>query len=232
MIMIVRLLSLFFALLSMLACAPARVDMSDPVFYNEKTPSIVMVKKVDYDSHGRPLFRDLLRERPLKSGEQFTLVYYCDNKPVKSFDIAIIGRKPDMLKPLAVIYDWTGSGFKVGAQLAAESLRGVGNDKYAWVVPAASLVVGTAAGFVIGIGASIPVALQEVGTLMADNEALLGFSEYAYDERGRIRSMRIFQPDEMQRELVKTEFNYRGDDTAPFETSVYSRPEDKIRTIR
>jgi len=224
----VRIIVLLFITFS--ACAPTRVNMSNPAFYHEKTSSIVLIKKIEYDPHGLPLFRTLLRERPVKKGEQFTLVYYGGNKPVKSFDIAIVGRNPDITRPLMVIYDWTGKGFQVGVQLAVESMRGV-RDKNGLLVPAASMVVGTAAGFVIGVGASIPVAFQEAGTLIADNEVLLGFSEYAYDERGRLRSIRVWYPDEKPRELVRTEYDYHGDEATPFQTTVYSDPENKTRII-
>lgn len=216
---------------SLIGCAPARVDLADPAILGGEAPTVVLVKRVEYDTHGRPLFRSVLKERPVKAGEQFTLVYYRGARPVKSLDIAIAGRKPDFVKPLKVIYDWTGNGFAAGAQFALEILPHSGGDKYAWVVPAASLVVGTAAGFVIGVGASVPVALGEAGALMSDCEVLMGFSEYAYDEQGRMRRMRLFLPDEAQQELVRTEFNYHGNETAPFETVVYSRPENKVRTI-
>ena len=233
MLLTARALSLILLPIIVLSCAPSRVNMSDPVFFNEMTTSIVMVKRIEYDNHGRPLFRSVIQKRPDKTGEQFTLVYFRGDKPVKSFDIAVVGRRPDIVRPLGVIYDWTGKGFKVGFELAIESMRGVdANDKYAWVIPAASLVVGTAAGFVIGVGASVPVAIQEVNALITDNEVLISFSEYAYDERGRMKSMRIFQPDEKPRELVKTEFNYHGNEPAPFETVVFSYPEDKTRTVQ
>lgn len=205
--------------------------MATPAFYNEKTSSIAMIKKIDYDSHGLPMFQSVLQQRPEKAGEQFTFVYYWDNRPVKSFDIAIVERKPDMMRPLAVIYDWTGKGFVTGVRLAFDALRGVTNNKDGWIVPVASLVAGTAAGFVIGVGASVPVAIKEINTLIIDSEVLIGHSEYTYDQEGRLHIARTFQPTEEPQELVRTEFIYRDNETIPSQTIIYSYPENKTRTI-
>jgi hypothetical protein len=212
-------------------CAPAHVDLAHPALYQGKTITVAMVKKVEYDSHGRPLFQSVLQKRPEKAGEQFTVVQYEENRPVISYDIVIVGRKPDMMRPLAVVYDWTGKGFETGVRLAVDSLRGAADNKYGWVVPVASMVVSTAAGFVIGVGASVPVAMREINTLITDNEVLLGYSEYTHDQDGRLRIMRVFQPAETPREIVKTEYLYHDHDKTPYQTDIYSSPENKLRTI-
>ena len=58
-----------------------------------------MVKKIEYDEHGRPLFREKLGTRPGGAGEQFTLVHAVNERPVRSYDIAIVEQqKADMRK--------------------------------------------------------------------------------------------------------------------------------------
>jgi hypothetical protein len=63
-------------------------------------------------------------------------------------------------------------------------------------------------------------------------ETLISRTVYEYDERGRIRFMRLYPPEERATELVKTEFSYAGDSETPFKTDVLSVVENKVRTIR
>jgi hypothetical protein len=66
-----------------------------------------MVKKIDYNLHGGPLFREKIGTRPDRSSEQFTLVHAVNGRVVRSYDIAIIEQQhADMSKPLAIVFDW------------------------------------------------------------------------------------------------------------------------------
>lgn len=81
--------------------------------------TIFLVSKIEYDDHGRPLFSHIVSRRPGSSGDRFTIVHAVNNKPVRSYDIAIVEQqKADMGKPLAVIYEWTGKGFEGGLAIS------------------------------------------------------------------------------------------------------------------
>ncbi|MGE5173814.1 MAG: hypothetical protein ACM3MD_08295 [Betaproteobacteria bacterium] len=94
-------------------------------------------------------------------GERFTIVHAVNDRPVRSYDIAIVAKKADMSKPLAVTYVRTGKGFEAGlnitGNLAQVHYQGAGRD--AGVYPAfvtAPIVIGGMTGFVVGIVSSIP----------------------------------------------------------------------------
>jgi hypothetical protein len=186
-----------------------------------------MLQKIDYDPHGLPMFQSILQKRPDKAG-QFTLVYYWDNRPVKSFDIAIVRKRPEVMQPLAVVYEWTGKGFKVGVYLASKINS---SDKTGLRLDATEMTLGTAAGFVIGVVAAVPTTIKEINGLIAGNEVLISYSEYTYDQAGRLHIARTFQPAEKPRELVRTEFDYLDNETIPTQTIIYSYPDDKTRTM-
>jgi len=82
--------------------------------------STFLVKKVGYDGHGRPLFNERLDSRPGAAGDQFTIVHAVNERPVRSYDIAIVEQqKADMGRPLAVLYEWTGKGFEGGLAISS-----------------------------------------------------------------------------------------------------------------
>lgn len=202
--------------------------------------SMFLVKKIDYDAHGRPLFRERTGKRPGAAGERFTIVHAVNDRPSRSYDIAIVERqKADMGKPLAVVYEWTGKGFEVGLAIS----RGMVPSSYSassgdgalvfLAAMTAPVVVGGVTGFVVGIVSSIPETVAELRNLLVNaRESVIGYAVYEYDEKGRIRFMKLYPPVEHAQELVKTEFHYTGDREEPSKTEVTSLIEKSVRTIR
>ncbi len=200
--------------------------------------SIFLVKKIGYDRYGRPLFDDRLNKRPGPAGETFTVVHAINKRPVRSYDIAIVSSKADLTKPFAVIYDWTGRGFEVGAEITSGLFpQGVtiqsGEEAAVYLaVKAAPIVVTTVTGFVVGVLASIPETAAELKNIVVNaRETVLGRREYIYDERGRIKFMNLYPPAEHAEALVKTQFIYEGYGETPIRTEVISVAERKVRTI-
>jgi hypothetical protein len=197
-----------------------------------------MVQQIDYDEYGRPLFQKKLDTRPVSAGEQFTLVHAVNERPVRSYDIAIIAQEQvDMRRPLEVVYEWTGRGFEAGYSITGNLFRGhvyaSGNEALAVVaVEAAPIIIGGVAGFVFGVLASLPETAIELRHVIVNaRELVMGYTVYEYDEKGRIRFMKLYPPMGHAEELVNTEFHYSGDSDIPSGTEVTSRVEKKIRRV-
>ena len=196
-----------------------------------------MVKKIEYDEHGRPLFREKLGTRPGGAGEQFTLVHAVNERPVRSYDIAIIEQQQaDMRKPLAIVYEWTGRGFQAGLDISGHlgvSFYGSGREAALYLaIMTAPIVIGGVTGFVVGIVSSIPETAIELRRVIVNaQEMVMGYTLYEYDEKGRIRSMKLYPPVEHAEELVNTKFHYAGESEVPSKTEVTSRVEHKIRMV-
>jgi hypothetical protein len=201
--------------------------------------SLFLVKKIEHDDHGRPRFTSTLSDRPGKSGEMFTIVHAVNNRPVRSYDIAILDlQKPDMRRPLAVIYEWTGKGFEVGLviseMLMPNGFSGSGEAALAYLAfKAAPIVIGGVTGFVIGLVSSVPATAAELKHVIVNaREMVIVYTVYEYDERGRIRFMKLYPPQEYPSELVKTEFFYSEGSVDPYKTEVTSVVEKKVRLLR
>jgi hypothetical protein len=202
--------------------------------------STFLVKKIDYDVYGRPLFRGRTAKRPGAAGERFTIVHAVNDRPSRSYDIAIVERqKADMGKPLSVVYEWTGKGFEVGLAIS----RGIvpssysassSNDALVFLAAmTAPVVVGGVTGFVVGIVSCIPETVVELKNLLVNaRETVINYTVYEYDEKGRIRFMKLYPPIEHAQELVKTEFHYAGDREEPSKTEVTSLIEKSVRVIQ
>ena len=200
--------------------------------------STVLVKQIEYDAHGRPLVPVVLNDRPGKTGDMFTIVHTVDNRPVRSYDIVIVkGQQADMSRPLAVVYEWTGKGFEAGFSITGNLFRGgvyaSGNDALAiFAIEAAPIVIGGVTGFVVGIVSSIPETATELRHVIVNaRETVVGYTLYEYDEKGRIRLMKMHSPTQQDAELVRTEFFYEGENGDPLKTKITSMPEQKVRTI-
>ncbi len=200
--------------------------------------SIFLVKKIGYDQYGRPRFDDRLTRRPGSAGDTFTVVHAINNRPVRSYDIAIVSSKADLTKPFAVIYDWTGRGFEGGAEISSGLFpQGAtihsGEEAAVYLaLKAAPIVIATVTGFVVGVLASIPETAVELKNVIVNaSETVIGRREYLYDERGRIKFMNLYPPAEHAEALVKTQFIYEGDGATPTRTEVLSVAERKMRTI-
>ncbi len=229
-------LLLFFALV-LDGCFTTRIPpVSEyPAIENQ---SIFLVKKIEYDRFGRPRFDDRLSMRPSSSGEAFTVVHAINNRPVRSYDIAIVGSKADLTKPFAVIYDWTGRGFEGGAEISSglfpqgATIQSGEEAAVYLAIKAAPIVVATVTGFVVGVLASIPETAIELKKVIVNaHETVIGRREYIYDERGRIKFMNLYPPPEHSEALVKTQFIYDGGGETPVRTEVISVAERKVRTI-
>lgn len=203
--------------------------------------SAFLVKKIDYDRYGRPLFHQRITRRPGSAGKQFTLVHAVDNRPVRSYDIALVEQKPNVLRPLEVVYEWTGKGYEAGVtsgRFFVSSLTvDVRGNRAAGTVQVggalATMVVFTAAGFVIGLVASVPATMQELRNVVVNaRETVIGYTVYEYDEKNRIKFVKLFPPIEHAGAIVKTEFFYEGGSDDPSKTEVTSVLENKVRIIQ
>lgn len=230
-------------LLSALApyLAGCLTDRVPPVAEYPSVPkqSFFLVKKVGYDVHGRPLFNDRISSRPGSVGDQFTVVHAVGGRPARSYDIAVVeGTQADLKRPFAVIYDWTGRGFEGGIAITSGiSPQGATissrEEAAAYLaIKAAPIVVATVTGFVVGVLASIPATAIELKNILVDaREMVIASTEYAYDEQGRIRFMKLYPPVEHAGELVRTDFHYDRDSTIPIRTEVTSLAEKKTRSL-
>lgn len=230
-------LSLLFLPLVLAGCMTGRVQ---PVTEYPSVPkqSTFLVNKVAYDEHGLPHFEGRLHWRPGGAGKQFTIVHAVNERPVRSYDIAILKeQKPDMNRPLAVVYEWTGKGFQGGLVVAQglfpNGFSGSGKEAGVYlVIKAAPVVIFGITGFVVGLVASVPETAVELKHLIVNaQEAVLGYTVYEYDEKGRVRFMKLYPPVEHAEVLVKTEFFYQGDAVIPFKTEVNSLVEKTVRLL-
>jgi hypothetical protein len=227
----------FLTLIS-LGCMTERVQ---PVTEYPSVPkqTTFLVKKIDYDDHGRPLFSHISR-RPGGRGDRFAIVHAVNNKPVRSYDIVIIDQqKADISKPFAVIYEWTGKGFEAGLYMSGHMFpNGVTissrDEALAYLaITAAPVVIGGVTGFVVGVVSSIPVAAGELKRAVVNSrETVIGYTVYEYDEKGRIKFMKVYPPDGRAEELVKSEFFYSEGSSDPYKTEVTSPVEKKVRIIQ
>jgi len=200
---------------------------------------VFFVKKVEYDRHGRPLFSAVLEARPSKTGAFFSVVHAVNGRTDRSYDIAIVDQpKPDLRRPLAVVYEWTGMGFEGGMAISQSMFPGgfIASGREAVVLlalKAAPLAIGGVTGFVVGIFASIPATAQELRNVIVNaRETVVGWTTYEYDELGRIRCMKLFAPDGRSEPVVRTEFVYAGESDEPVRTEVVSVVESEVRLIR
>lgn len=231
-------------LLIPLGCMTERVQpVAEYPFVPKQTT--FLVDKVEYDAHGRPLFSHVLSKRPGKSGDQFTIVHAVNNKPARSYDIAIVEQqKADLSKPFVVIYEWTGRGFESGLELEGNFL---GNFRFYGNYSASSreealvglafltapIVIGSVTGFVVGVVSSIPATATELKHVVVNSrETVIGYTVYEYDEKSRIKYLKVYPPAEHAEELVKSEFFYSGDSNEPYKTEVTSVVEEKVRIIQ
>jgi len=201
--------------------------------------STFLVRQVAYDDHGRPLFGERIVSRPGSSGEQFTVVHAINDRPSRSYDIAIVDQPKTGPGPLAVIYVWTGKGFEGGVAITSRLFsNGVtisSRDEAAayLAIVSAPIVIGTVTGFVVGVIASIPETAKELKRVVVNTrETIIGYTEYSYDERGRVHLMKLYPPVEHAEPLVRTEFIYEGDGDAPVRTEVTSVAEKKVRVVK
>lgn len=218
----------------------ARLPWDDSTF--DQKPLIV--RGVEYDRYGRPLFQNALKERPGSPGERFTLVFSSDAHPVFSVDVAVFRRHTDAARPFKTLYAWTGKGFKKGADVSEDLvtgyLKGVdeegikGKLEGHLVVVGAIMVVpvtvGTTTGFVIGLGDGAVQAVKELRkAVVSRQEYITSVTRYEYEGR-RLMVMRMFSPD-LKTEVVRTTFLFREGEEHPFRTVIHSFAENRDRVL-
>jgi len=232
---VMNVLLILFCLLPLIACMTSRADLASGVLPENVEQKLIMIPHVEYDVKGRPYFGERLKQRPQESGAQFTVVRFVGPRAVESYDILVRSEeKPDMMRPLEVIYHWTGEGFQGGMALTqGTGFSGSARDLAAYmVVRVAVVAVGGVVGFAVGVVESIPEAAAELKKVIVNaREQVVSSTRYAYDEQGRIESMRMYAPGDMPVELVRTEYFYSGTEPLPAKTEVTSYPENKVRTI-
>ncbi len=223
-------------------CTPYRADLATtPEIQQMRSRPrhglyVVFVRSVEYNEKGLPIPGSELDERPTGLGDHFTIVRLKGDQPVISYDIVVTKQRPDLVKPLKAVYEWTGKGFNYGVQAADKMLRDDhGNiiihpvETLALVV--ASPILSTAGGFVIGVGDSIRQGAKELSKVAINGEQVITCTMYEYDDSGRMVHMRMFTPD-LQQELVRTEFTYEGSGTVPARTLSRSLVEGREREIK
>jgi hypothetical protein len=219
-------------------CMTARVQPAAE-YASAPKKSVILVEKIEYDGHGRPLFNDVLNKRPSHADDRFTIVQFSGDRPVVSYDITIVGEEQiDLKKPVSVIYEWTGKGFEAGFQISGHVLGGhihaSGRDAAVYLaIVTAPIIIGGVTGFVIGIAESIPDTAAELRKVIVNKrEKVTAYTNYEYDEEGRIRSMNLYPPAEHAEALVRTEFMYAGKGRDPYKTEIMSVPEKKTRVLQ
>ncbi len=217
------------------ACMTHRIDLPPSTLPVNTGENLVLIARVEYDVKGRPFFGQRLKQRPKNAGAQFTVVRFAGGRAAESYDILVRSEeKPDMMRPLEVIYHWTGEGFQGGLALTQGSgFSGSARDLAAYMaVRVAVVAVGGVVGFAVGVVESIPEAAAELKKVIVNaREQVMSYTRYEYDELDRIASMRMYAPGDRPVELVRTDYSYSGAEVLPVKTVVTSYPENKIRTI-
>jgi hypothetical protein len=143
-----------------------------------------------------------------------------------------------MKKPLAVLYEWTGKGFEGGLAISEgifpAGVHASGQEAVAFLaIKAAPVVIGGVTGIVFGLAASIPATAAELRHVVVNaRETMIGYTVYEYDEKNRIKFMKLYPPIDRAPELVKTVFYYSDTGFDPIKTEVLSTVEQKTRMLR
>jgi hypothetical protein len=231
-----QLVSLVPAALLIAGCAAQRVGQEEHAWIGTEA---IVVRAIGYDDMGLPLRGTPLAARPSSLGDHFTVVRLLSDRPLISYDIAVAKQKPDFAKPLQAVYEWTGRGFTLGANVTGAMANGGirlqthsnGEAFFALALIATPIVAGTAGGFIVGIAEGVRQTGVELGKVIVPGEEVITCTTYEYDGSNRLVRMRMLSPDR-GRELVRTEFAYEGSATVPLRTVVKSLVEGKERDIR
>ncbi len=201
----------------------------------------IVIRAIDYNNKGLPIISTLLSKRPNKPGEHFTVVHLNHGRLISSYDIVVVGGKPDYTKPIKTVYEWTGKGFTAfqsahidnNTKITTITKESMDHDDLAkvlvgiYVAPIAITAVG---GFVVGIVDGIKQTAVEMSKIVMDEEQLVTYTVYDYDEHGRLHRMRMFTPDRSTL-LTSTIFEYSGTETLPVRTFVESPIEKKVYQV-
>lgn len=226
------------------ACTIRQAELAAYYPPDGQTPTISIYKNMEYDTQGRPVFSNTLKARPTREGEQFTLVQFINEKPVRSFDIVVTPERSDMTRPFKVIYEWTGKGFKAGVasgksftdSLISEQQKSVGASPVQTgtekAMAVGTVVILSVGGFIVGLAAGISATVQELAhAAVSAHEKVISHSVYEYDGQQRLSRMKTYLPTDISHEIIKTDFFYQDDEATPSKTEITSYPENTVRTI-
>jgi len=221
------------ALLMSTGCVAGRVNLAENSSPGARTE---LVTSIGNDEKGLPVPGPALARRPSKPGDHFTILLLIDGRPERSCDVAVVGRDPDFKKPIKAVYEWTGKGFQLGLGISgflAQGLRGGSGDGalMAIVIVLAPIPAGTAGGFVVGVADGVGKTFEELGKAVTRDEKALTCTIYEYDDRKRLLFMHMYLPD-FTRELVRTGFEYEGNNTVPAKAVVRNMADGQERDIR
>ncbi len=224
-------------------CATSRADVSVYPPSPGKT-DVTLFGNVEYDAQGRPVFNKVLSDRPSGEGDQFVLVEFMDNRPVRSFDIAVMSNSAEVFRPFRVIYEWTGRGFKTGLSAGKAHVDSVLKDRETNTLTnqfggtadalraVGPVILYSVGGFIVGLAASIPATFQELAQgLVISRETVLAYTVYEYDFRQRLSRTKTYLPASTEQEIIRADYYYTGDDVDPYKAAVKSYPENKERYI-
>ncbi len=230
-------LGIVFAVAALSGCAANRVELDDILPWTDE----IIVREIGYGEKGVPIIGAALAKRPSRPGDRFTVVRLAGGRPVISYDIAVMRQKQDFAKPFRTVYEWTGTGFRAGAQITGvladgfnsndTCVEGEGVTVVELAIVAAPVTVGTVGGFVVGLADGIKQTALEMSKVVVAGEEAVTCTVYEYDHLGRLMFMRMYTPDH-KRELVRTEYWYEGNETAPVRATVLSMAEGKKREIQ
>ena len=217
-------------------CATKRVGQEE---YATSGTHDIVVRAIGYDDKGLPVHGTPLAERPSRLGDHFTVMRFLRDRPVISYDIAVVKQRPDFARPLQVVYEWTGKGFTLGANVtkaivnSATPVQMQGRDAAFFVlaIMVTPTAAGTVGGFIVGIADGARQTALELSKVIVPGEELVTCTTFEYDGLNRLVLMRMFSPDRMQ-ELVRTKFAYEGAGTVPVRTTVKTLAEEREREIK
>jgi hypothetical protein len=191
----------------------------------------------DFNRHGMPLFTHEVKKIPENTGPLYYLVDHSSGtgRPARSFLLmnAKGDNMPSIMRPLKVVYTWTGKGFKVGAEVSRIVMQGSAGSRDAAALQAkialTSFVTITATGFAIGL---VQGTVDEIHRpFFTSKQVLVEFTEYSYDPSGRIIAMTQYTPAERPVMTVKTTYVYRDESTIPYKTWIESFPDNRTREL-
>jgi hypothetical protein len=201
----IKVLSLTLCLL-IIYCGTQQAQLRDDDIL-EYNLTYSFYKTISYDKYHRPVITDKI-ERPTKDKEQFHIVAYNNNSPIRSYDILVqdIKKSFDLTKPFKLIFEWTGKGVKEGGKLVGINMETEGtkskptqqNINYPYpfsIIPFGAIMIGGTLGFFVGIykgTVQLPKELKKI--VIEGKEIMLGYTEYYYDLNERLALIKYFVP--------------------------------------
>ncbi len=186
----------------------------------------MVIREMEYDAYGLPVISEQLENPPSNVGERFTRVKLAEDRPLVSYDIVILEQKPEFVKPLDVIYEWTGRGFRWGVRTAEATLKYAADQHdlrgliVAVTISPVPIAAGLAGGYMVGIGNGILQGVKETSKfIVSEQEFIVTLTTYEYDDLGRLAVMRMFNPDNYE-EFVRTVYTYAGDSRVPSRSQI------------